>query len=204
MPPELIDAIRYGHLLSVGLGLGAACVADLHVVQFLRRPISRHLLAHLKLCHRMVWAGLVGMWVTGLMLVYVRTGFVLDSITPKLWTKLGIVSVLTINAYLIGRVALPQFRQGIGRAPLELPMRVKLFGGMLSSLSMASWLLALALGTSKVLAASGWQIFALVVPLTYASFGLGALCVALVMHRFGKPYFDAPAPAPKWPGKLVS
>ncbi len=204
MSPELIDVIRYGHLLSVGLGIGAAFVADMHVVQFIRRPISRHLLSHLKLCHAMVWAGLIGMWVTGVALIYIRTGFVPDQITPKLWSKLFIVSTLTLNAYLIGRYALPQFREGIGRSPVELPLRVKLLGGTLSSLSTASWLLALALGASKVLALSGWQTFAILLPLTYASFWIGACCVVAMLHHFGKPYFQALAPEPKWAGELAS
>ncbi|MEO9895234.1 MAG: hypothetical protein ABJD13_18040 [Paracoccaceae bacterium] len=204
MSPELIDTVRYGHLLSFGLGIGAACMADMHVARFLRRPISRHLLTNLHLCHTMIWVGLTGMWITGAMLIYVRTGFVLDNVTPKLWSKLGIVSILTVNAFLIGRIALPQLRQWIGRSPIEVPWRVKLVGGMLSSFSMASWLLALALGSSKVLASGGWQTFAILVPLTYAIFGLSALCVVAVLHRFGKPQFDASAPETKWIGELVS
>lgn len=180
--PEMIDAIRYGHLLFVAIGLGAAFLADLQMVQRLNRPVTRGLLTQLELYHKLVWAGLLGMWITGLALIYVRTGFALAEFTPKLFSKLGIVTILTVNAMLIGRVAMPLLRDAYGQAPNDLPLPRKVIGGWVASLSSISWLMALALGGSKVLAVSDWVTFAWLLPGAYLAGLAGSTGVVMLAH----------------------
>ena len=180
--PEMIDIVRYLHLLFVVLGLGAAFLADVQVLQNLKRPVSRELLLQLLLCHRFVWGGVFGMWVTGVALIYIRTGFDLAEFTPKLMSKMAVVSILTINAWLIGRFALPLLYKGIGEPPTAMPLKQKIQGGWLASLSSASWLMALALGSSKVLAVSDWSVFMILIPGVYAVMVGGSTFVVLTMH----------------------
>lgn len=196
MSPEMIDVIRYCHLLSVAIGLGAAFLADLQVFQRLNRPVTRNLLSQLALYHKLVWAGLAGMWITGLVLIYIKTGFIGAEFTPKLMSKIGIVSVLTLNALLIGRLAMPMLQNAYGQAPNDLPLVRKIMGGWLASLSSVSWLLALALGGSKVLAVSDWSTFAVLVPGAYLMGLVGSSTVVLALHF--RERLLAPAPKAAW------
>ena len=180
--PLLIDSVRLLHLLCVVVGFGAAFLADYSVFRRLHRPVTRHLIEQLSVLHNVVWAGLIGMWITGLALIFIRTGFVVEAFSPKLFTKLGVVTVLTANAVLIGRLAMPMLRDAYGQAPLDLPLMQKLRGAWLASLSTVSWVLALALGSSKVLAASGWGMFACLVPCGYVVGLLGATLLVLGLH----------------------
>ena len=201
---EVVDAIRYAHLLSVAVGLGAAALADIQVFQSVRKPITRQLIAQLKLQHKVVWAALAGMWLSGLALIYIRTGFALDAFTPKLYSKLFVVTLLTLNAHFIGRLAIPMLRQGIGRPPTGLPFSGKLVGGWISAMSSASWLLALGMGGSKVLAVSGWGVFALLLPGSYGVMLLGATLAAIFMHALNWAERRWPAPEETWFEEAVS
>lgn len=178
----VIDAIRYLHLLAVAIGLGAAFFADLSVLRHLRRPVTQDLLELLAACHRVVWAGLIGMWITGIALIYVRTGFDMSAFTPKLFNKLIVVTVLTCVALAMGRIAMPMLAQHLGERPLVLPLVSKLKGGVLVAISGASWLMALAMGESKVLAASGWEVFRILVPQAYGGAVVAAILVVLAHH----------------------
>ena len=102
-----VDMIRYVHLLCVAIGFGASFLADIHVLGRLGSKITDGTLETLHHYHKIVWTALILMWITGLLLIYVRTGFVLSNFSPKLFVKIGTVSLLTINAILIGRLAMP-------------------------------------------------------------------------------------------------
>lgn len=169
----LNDGVRYVHLLAVAIGMGASFFADQMVLRRLRNPVSDGLLETLHQCHRIVWIALLGMWISGITLVYLRTGFVWENVSPKLINKGVVVTVLTLNAWAIGRVAMGHIHGSLGKSVLDLPMRVKLPLALISGVSTTSWLLALALGSSKVLAQSSADIL---VPLTLAAY---AACTVL-------------------------
>lgn len=189
----LIDAVRYAHLLAVAVGLGASAMADMQVMRHVDRRVSLNLLDLLRQLHGVVWAALIVMWLTGIALIYIRTGFVLGEFTPKLFSKLAIVFILTLNAMLIGRIGLPLLLGCIKVRLMDLPLGQKLTGAWLAALSTASWLMALALGGSQVLAVSGWGVFLELVPLIYF-LGLGAATlVVLALHFRGVQAWTMPA-----------
>ncbi|MEL6680572.1 MAG: hypothetical protein AAFQ51_17860, partial [Pseudomonadota bacterium] len=65
---------------------------------------------------------------------------------PKLWTKLAVVSILTLNARAIGRYAIPCLEE-LARCRFgNLPLRRRIGLACLGGVSAASWLGALALG----------------------------------------------------------
>ncbi|MGB5871671.1 MAG: hypothetical protein WBH04_15860, partial [Albidovulum sp.] len=103
----LTDLFRFAHILVVAIGFGAAFLADIHAMRWLGRLVDNDLLTTLHACHSLVWKALIAMWVTGIIMVFIRTGFVSDNFTPKLFSKLFTVGVLTVNAFLIGRYAMP-------------------------------------------------------------------------------------------------
>ena len=163
------DTLRFSHLFAVCLGLGASIMADLYILNRLRTPLTHEMMATLHRTHGFVWAALGVMWVTGLGLLYLRTGFDLAAFTPKLMAKLGIVGLLTLNAILIGAVAMPILSGRIGRSIAAFPTALKLRFSLIGGISAASWLLALALGVSKALARSGSEVFAVLLPIAYVS-----------------------------------
>lgn len=178
-----IDALRFCHLLSVAVGLGMAFCADMSLLRRLHEPITPDVLRSLHRAHRLIAVALVAMWLTGLALIYVRTGFDLAAFSPKLFAKLAVVTVLTLNSWMIGAVAMPAIYRATGRCIAALPFRQRLIFALAGGASTASWLLALALGSSKVLAVSGAGLFFVLVPGSYA---LGLVCAAVVMLGAGR------------------
>jgi hypothetical protein len=181
----LTDLLRFSHVLMVAVGLGAAFLADFHSIRRLSKPVDDNLLTTLHSCHVLVWGALIAMWVTGIGLIYVRTGFQLANFTPKLFSKLVTVSVLTANAMWIGRYAIPIIEAQIGRNIMWLPLKQKLILAGVAALSTTSWLLALSMGISKVLAQSGWLTFLLTLPIAYLLCTFVALAVMFLLHVGG-------------------
>jgi hypothetical protein len=161
------DSVRFGHLLAVCIGLGASIMADIYILNRLRMPLSPEMLATLHRTHLIVWAALGVMWATGLGLVYIRTGFDPATFTPKLIAKLATVSVLTVNAVLIGWVVMPILKRAPGKSIAALHRGEKLCLSVIGGISSASWMLALAMGVSKVLARSDADVFAILLPAAY-------------------------------------
>jgi hypothetical protein len=181
-----IDAARYAHIIAVAIGFGAAFLADYHVISRLGRPIDDNLTTTLHLCHSVIWAMVAAMWATGLVLVYIRTGFLVENVTPKLIAKVITVAILTGNAMLISRIAVPLVEQNRGRSLMWLPLRSKLCLAGIGAISSASWMLALAMGSSKVLAASDWIVFAFLMPVIYFLGVVAAVAVMYLLHLGGE------------------
>lgn len=181
-----IDAARYAHILAVAIGFGAAFLADYHVISRLGRPIDDTLTTTLNLCHSVIWKMVIAMWVTGLILIGIRTGFVLANFTPKLICKVITVAILTGNAMLISKIAVPLVEQNRGRSLMWLPLSSKLCLAGIGAISSASWMLALAMGSSKVLAASGWVVFAVLMPFIYFLGVFAAVAVMFLLHMGGQ------------------
>lgn len=177
------DSVRFGHLLAVCIGLGASIMADLYILNRLRMPLSPEMLATLHRTHLVVWAALGAMWATGLGLVYIRTGFDPAAFTPKLIAKLATVSVLTFNALLIGWVVMPMLKRGKGRSIAALAPRLRLRLAVIGGISSASWVLALAMGVSKILARSGADVFAVLLPAAYVTALLATATLLLSQPR---------------------
>jgi hypothetical protein len=188
-----IDAARYAHIIAVAIGFGAAFLADYHVVSRLGRPIDDNLTTTLHLCHSVIWAMVAGMWITGLVLIYIRTGFDVANFTPKLICKIITVAILTGNAMLISRIAVPLVEENRGRSLMWLPLRSKLCLAGIGAISSASWMLALAMGSSKVLAASDWIVFAFLMPVIYFLGVFAAVAVMFLLHLGGEMVTHRPA-----------
>ncbi len=188
-----IDAARYAHIIAVAIGFGAAFLADYHVVSRLGRPIDDHLTTTLQLCHSVIWAMVFGMWATGFVLVYIRTGFDPVNFTPKLICKIITVTILTANAMLISKIAVPLVEENRGRSLMWLPLKSKLCLAGIGAISSASWMLALAMGSSKVLAASGWIVFAFLMPVIYFLGVFAAVAIMFLLHMGGEMVTHRPA-----------
>lgn len=190
----LIDVIVYFHLLFVAIGLGLAVRLDFIFFRGRHARPTQILLADTALSHQMISTALVGLWGSGLCLVYLRTGFVLEEFTPKLWTKLIIVSMLSINAVIIGRFVMPVMERYDDRPVLAIPLRYKLPMAVSAATSAFCWFTALALGAMATLKTQTWGTLGTVFGLEYALGIVVAVSLAL-WARVGTPPPKAKAAA---------
>jgi hypothetical protein len=174
------DIVRFGHLLAVAVGLGAAVMADLVLLGRITGRIDAETVRNLVRAHRVIGVALLAMWCSGAILIWLRTGFDPAQVSPKLLSKLVVVTLLTTNAMVIGRLALPLIESYAGRSLMWLPTPDKMLLAAIASVSSISWLLALAFGASKILAAAGWPVFVLLLPTAYGLAIAGGIGVMLI------------------------
>lgn len=164
----LNDFIVYFHLLFVAIGLGLAVRLDFIFFRGRHLRPSQVLLADTVLSHQMISTALVGLWGTGLCLVYLRTGFDLAEFSPKLWVKLIIVTLLSVNAIIIGKFAMPVMERFSDRPVLAIPLRYKLPMALSAATSAFCWFTALALGAMNTLKTQSWETLGLIFGLEFA------------------------------------
>ncbi len=181
----LNDAARAAHLVGLALGFGVAIMADLCAARSLFRPLQDHEFDDLHRYHRTVAFGLALFWASGLVLLWLRTGFALENFSPKLIAKLCVVSLLTLNAYLIGRIGLPTMIAYAGTSFGALPLSHRLRLGALAGMSGAGWIAALALGVFSMLKTIEWPVLSEIIGAIYIlGFG-GAILTALFAPLIG-------------------
>jgi len=141
-------------MLALALGLGAALLADWVVLRKLTFGIvSQKAAGQLDDLSHAVSAGLALIWVTGALLVADNALDAPASImNQKLWAKLVIVTVLTLNAVLLHRMVLPRATSRIGQPLFETRFdRVSLVSVLLGAISAVSWMFAAYLGVAREL-----------------------------------------------------
>ena len=193
----LNDAARAVHLLGLALGFGVAIIADLSASRTLVRPLSIAEIETLERYHRMVAVGLSLFWISGLVLLWLRTGFDPENFSPKLLAKLGVVTLLTFNAILIGKIGLNAIIEWEGARFGELPFMERLQLGALAGLSGAGWISALSLGVFSTLKTMDWALLSELIGAIYLMGLVGAILIACAApiicfwqdrggaHRFG-------------------
>ncbi|MEL7149268.1 MAG: hypothetical protein AAGK71_00975 [Pseudomonadota bacterium] len=181
MDLELLnDAARAAHLLGLALGFGVAIVADLSAARSLFRPLENHEFIDLHRYHRTVAFGLALFWSSGLILLWLRTGFDPQNFSPKLVAKLCVVSLLTVNAFLIGRLGLPTMIAYAGHRFGSLPFTHRLRLGALAGMSSAGWIAALALGVFSAMKKFEWDVLSEIIGGIYIVGLGGAILTALI------------------------
>ncbi|QMU57249.1 MAG: hypothetical protein GKR98_02915 [Boseongicola sp.] len=170
------DAARAVHLLGLAMGFGGAIIADISAVRAVVRALDHREIEMLRLFHKVVFTGLALLWGSGLVLLWLRTGFDPDNFSPKLITKIGVVVLLTLNAVAIGRIGLPTIvaYQSWRFGDLPLPLRFQL--SALGTMSAACWISALCLGAFSQLKSMSWEALSHMVGIVY----LAALCLAVI------------------------
>ncbi len=176
----LNDAARAAHLVGLALGFGVAIMADLCAARSMFRPLQDHEFDDLHRYHRTVALGLALFWASGLVLLWLRTGFDPANFTPKLIAKLCVVSLLTVNAYLIGRIGLPTMMAWAGYRFGALPIAHRLRLAALAGMSGAGWISALALGVFSMMKTFESDILMEVIGAIYVVGLGGALAAAVV------------------------
>ena len=171
--------LRFVHFIGLALGLGAATLLDLMLVRFfVREKISSENLKIFHFFSRIVNIGLVVLWVTGI-------GFVLHYaffdpvklMNEKIWAKLAIVFVLSVNGIFIHAIVLPRIKAQVGKTLLAGMSRFQRSAFLISgAISATSWYVPVILGAFPQL---NFAVPATTILMTY---GLLLILAIVAMH----------------------
>ena len=133
----------YAHLVIAALTLSTVLLADLSIAA------GRYTRAGIHKTARITSALLVALWFSGLLIIYLDTGFDAERLasSSKLLFKLTCVSVLTVNGYVLHRISLPVLTDH-GRVRHSHALLL----GVTGSISTSHWLMATFIGASTPLA----------------------------------------------------
>jgi hypothetical protein len=140
------------HLIAMTVGFGCAVAADYLILRgAVLKPVTSDLARTARLLGRMVTLGLVALWLTGAALVtemHLAGKPIL--INEKLWAKVAIVCILTLNAFAIHGFILPRLEAQIGRRFFDgLPTRHRAMAVAAGAVSLTSWIFPLVLGCAR-------------------------------------------------------
>jgi hypothetical protein len=142
-------ALRFVHFIGLALGLGAATLLDLMLLRFfVREPISHQ---NWKLVHfsaGIVNVGLMLLWASGIgFIVHYALFDPAKLMNQKIWAKLAIVFVLTVNGLFIHAAILPRIKAQLGRTLFDGMSRFQKSVFLISGgISVTSWYVPVALG----------------------------------------------------------
>lgn len=148
-PTFFKGGIRIVHFIGLALGLGTATFLDLMILRFMiRNKIRRSHAEAFEFGTKVVTAGLVMLWISGLGFLVYYWGFDPEKLgNPKIWAKLCIVGVLTANAVYLHKLVLPLVKLQVSRTlfgGLTLGQRIRMVIG--GTTSVTAWYVPVALG----------------------------------------------------------
>ena len=163
------------------MGLGAATLLDLMIVRFfLGRVMTTQTYEVFEFLADLVSVGLKLLWVTGL--GFLAFYWFYDPIklgNEKVWAKMVIVSILSINGYFIHRSVIPFMHGQIGRTMLEgVMMRRKIVFVTMGMVSFVSWYAPLIIANLSQL---NFQVPMLQILVLYGLVLCGVLAIAHVL-----------------------
>ena len=169
----------YPHLLACCVALGGIIVSDAKFIlnKGQLKENDRILLLELS---KIVSAALLILWISGLSIILIDfaswPSLAELAAKPKLIAKLTVVTILTINGYLLHRMVLPTFTQKTKLKTISTPRLRSMFA--LGAISGTSWLFAAFLGIAKPLSTTlGLSGFLSL----YAVLLLGAVSTAMLL-----------------------
>lgn len=178
--PQLIDlhaGLLTMHMLGLALGLGGALMLDLYACQFLvRRKIGTSAVEIFAQLSVLVAVGLGLLWISGAALlvraVSLDPGALAD---PRIWAKLSIVFILTLNGIVLHRKVFPRIATQVGRRLFDaMSRRERCACASAGAISSVSWLFPMLFACVERChsMASSAQLFGIY-------FGTYAVCVLL-------------------------
>ncbi|MBB3992691.1 hypothetical protein GGR95_000310 [Sulfitobacter undariae] len=180
-----LDGLRAAHLIFFAAGMGAALYHEYLTARSFRGEISEQDICGIEMLHRWIVLAFSGLWLTGIGLIYVRTAFDLSQFSPKLWVKVGIMLIMTLNALMISRCVLPILKNNIGKAMSSLPALQLFTMTQLAAVSMFCWSSGMVLGSSQYLKTAAWNVLSPLVVGWFVTVTLVALVVVMALREKG-------------------
>jgi hypothetical protein len=151
---HLLTIVKIFHLMGLIMGLGGAVLLDFTILtRGIIRPVSNYTIHQTEVLSRIVSLGLVTLWATGIGLIWLNLADKPEYLTnQKLWAKIAIVILLTINGVVIHNRVIPMLRQKIGQRlfdGVEINQIALLTG--IGAISFTSWITPFILGKASEL-----------------------------------------------------
>ena len=143
-----------GHLVGLALGVGGALTLDIIAFRyFYLERITREKLVLFHFIARLVSTGLFILWVTGLAFLWISWQYQPQLLgNPKIWAKLVIVVVLTVNGHFLHHKVFPILDRNLGHQMFHrVTVDEKAMMFTFSSISIISWGFPLVLGIARSL-----------------------------------------------------
>ncbi|WP_062266368.1 hypothetical protein [Endozoicomonas arenosclerae] len=150
---NLKSLITFVHLAGLAFGIGGAWVLDGFLVKNGRKDMTQEKYQTIEFVSKFVLTGILLLWFSGLSFIAYYYLWVPENLAnEKVWAKVFIVIVLSINGYFVHSTILPKLKTCIGRAVNETLSRAELKQmTIIGSVSFTSWLFPVILGVSKTL-----------------------------------------------------
>lgn len=153
-PLNARNALLVVHLVGLSIGFGGAIVLDAWLIAWMvRGRQSQSVGTAFQLIGSVVSVGLLLLWISGIgfLLLYTLTDPAKLS-NPKLWGKIGIVYLLTLNGFALHRWVMPMTLKDVHQPLFSgATIQARMIGLASGSLSAASWASAFLLGLLKEL-----------------------------------------------------
>ncbi len=156
-PPDPLSyvrtVLRLIHFAGLIVGFGGAVFLDLLLARYRRTILTGELVSNVEWVSRFVALGLLLLWISGIGFLLLYNASEPEKLmNPKIWAKITIVAILSINGLAIHRLVLPFLRHRIGTqllSGLRRRTKVALVGcGVVSSVS---WSVPVVLGAAPQL-----------------------------------------------------
>ena len=151
---NLKSFIMFMHLSGLAIGIGGAWILEAFILKHLKSStISRENFTVIKFIANFVSIGLAILWFSGLLFLLYYFLYSPELLSnQKVWAKVVIVIILTINGYFIHRDLLPLIEQCVGSTLQEVLSVGKLAHALfMGVISFFSWIFPVVLGVSQSL-----------------------------------------------------
>ncbi len=175
------------------MGMGTALYFDFRSFQSLSDPIGKVDIEDLEHIHFWISGAFIGLWITGITLIYIRTGFQLEAFSPKLWTKVAIMVLMTLNSFMVGAFIRPMMRSNMMRPMISLPPLQFAIATQVAVISLFCWSSGLLLGSSAALKTAPWDVLLVIFPIWFVLLTVGGHLTIMVVRK--RALGQAPAPA---------
>jgi hypothetical protein len=151
---HLLTFVKIFHLMGLIMGLGGAVLLDITILtRGIIRPVSKYTIHQTEVLSRIVSLGLAALWATGIGLIWLNLADKPEYLTnQKLWAKIAIVVILTLNGVVIHNRVIPLLKQKLGQRlfdGVEISQMAVLTG--IGAISFTSWITPFVLGKASEL-----------------------------------------------------
>lgn len=150
----LLTLLKITHLVGLIMGLGGAILADYTIfTRGIIRPVSPYTIHQTEFLSHIVLAGLTILWISGCALIWINLIDHPQYLTnQKLWAKIAIVVLLTLNGVFVHKYVLPILRRSVGnRLFTDMPRKYLGVMTLFGSISVVSWTVPFVLGKASEL-----------------------------------------------------
>jgi hypothetical protein len=140
--------LLFSHLLATCIAVGVLLIQDIALARAQGKALSKIEITELQLSAKRVSIALVALWISGIALV--TQGYLGHPdylLNEKLWAKITVVFVLTINGIILHYYSFPRITTSNGLS--DLTFSEKTLVALSGSVSSMSWLFACFLGIAR-------------------------------------------------------